>query len=880
MNYFRLLLFGVAPLVSVCQQCSLRKGIVVGSGQLHEVSANSASECCAACYKYDGCVAYTFAIDTKRCFLKDNVDGQEEDDNHISGTFASKTAATRACHLPGHTGYPFCNTKLSLEARVKDLVSRLDISEKPPLLTARESPLGSIPRLGIPEFDWGTNCIHGVQSRCGDRCPTSFPNPNAQGAAWNRSLWQDMARVTGIELRALWLAGYGENHDDNLPHLGLDCWSPNININRDPRWGRNLETPGEDPYLNGQYGAWHTMGLQKGEDNRYLQAIVTLKHWDAYSLEDAGGAKGMPKRHNFNAIVSSADLAGTYFPAFKEAVKVGNAKGVMCSYNAVNGVPSCASKFLLQNVLRDTWNFSGYVTSDSGAVEDIYAQHHYLNMTAEEGVAAAVKAGCDIDSSLDHGHASTGSPYTWNMRKAVEKGLIKEADIDVLLEHSLRSRFELGLFDPIEDQPYWHYSVEDKVDTEAARELNRLATREGLVLLKNDPFKGVLSMQDRALPLKAGQGVIAVLGPHANAQQAMVGNYLGQICPDSYGSFTCIETPAQAIARMNGGNKTVVVQEGCTIDGNSTDGFDGAVAAAASADTKAVVMVMGLDTSSVEKEGHDRTDIGLPGVQLQLIQKVVAAIQATKPVIIVMLNGGAVALDWLKAPGNTDAIIESFYPGKLGSEAIADAIFGHFSPGGKLPYSVMPENYIKEVDFLNMSMTAGTGRTYRFYTGEPLWHFGFGLSYSTFSLQEDPAVSRQNMSLPAAYAKEVAPTYKVKVRNTGRFTADEVVQAYFEPANVKLTHTAPLPRRQLFDFQRVKLAPGDSIVVPIQVNSASLVLADAKGNLVSAPGEYNIIFTNGNDQSIVKKLNIDGPEQVMEHFPESSEPVLETEVFV
>jgi beta-glucosidase-like glycosyl hydrolase len=227
-----------------------------------------------------------------------------------------------------------------------------------------------------------------------------------------------MAKVTGIELRALWLSDYGEMHVDNLPHLGLDCWSPNININRDPRWGRNLETPGEDPFLNGEYGAWHTRGLQEGEDARFLQAIVTLKHYDAYSLEDAGGKPG-PSRHNFNAVVSVGDLAGTYFPAFKAAVRQGNAKGVMCSYNAVNGVPSCANKFLLQDVLRDTWNFSGYVTSDSGAVEDIYAQHHYRNMTAEQGVAAAVKAGCDIDSSLDKGHSSTGSPYTWSIKNAI-----------------------------------------------------------------------------------------------------------------------------------------------------------------------------------------------------------------------------------------------------------------------------------------------------------------------------------------------------------------------------------------------------------------------------------------------------------------------------
>ena len=276
---------------------------------------------------------------------------------------------------------------MPVDQRVADLVGRLKFDEKAPLLTARESPLGSVERLGIPEYNWGANCIHGVQSRCGSRCPSTFPNPNAQGASWNRTSWSAMAAVTGVELRALYVENVGQQEDDGAPHLGLDCWSPNININRDPRWGRNLETPGEDPFLNGQYGAFHTRGLQDGDDERFLQAVVTLKHYDAYSLEDAGDSSAT--RHNFNAIVSDADLASTYFPAFKTAVEDGNAKGVMCSYNAVNGVPSCANKFLLQDVLRTAWNFTGYVTSDSGAVQDVYDQHHYLNVTAPRGEWAA-----------------------------------------------------------------------------------------------------------------------------------------------------------------------------------------------------------------------------------------------------------------------------------------------------------------------------------------------------------------------------------------------------------------------------------------------------------------------------------------------------------
>jgi beta-D-xylosidase 4 len=462
--------------------CTLTDGYIVGAGQLSTTSVSSAAACCAECTTFAGCIAFTYdsTKTTSNCFLKDNMYGKNASAGHVSGTHASQTVATRACRPddPNTATYDFCNTKLPMDKRIDDLVSRLKWEEKAPLLTARESPSGNVSRLNLPEYDWGANCIHGVQSRCGARCPTSFPNPNHQGAAWNRSLWQEMASVTGVELRALWLADLGENHVDNLPHLGLDCWSPNINIVRDPRWGRTLETPGEDPFLNGQYGAWHTRGLQEGEDKRYLQAVVTLKHWDAYSLEDDGDRKKGITRHTFDAKVSKHDLADTYFPAFKNAVREGKAKGVMCSYNAVNGVPSCANNFLLEDVLRGAWNFSGYVTSDSGAVEDIYKQHHYQNMTAAEGVAAAVKAGCDIDSSLDHGSHDSGSPYTWSLTDAKDQGLVTEDDVDALLRRSLKMRFELGLMDPIEGQPYWHYGVEEKVDTPASAALNALATRQ------------------------------------------------------------------------------------------------------------------------------------------------------------------------------------------------------------------------------------------------------------------------------------------------------------------------------------------------------------------------------------------------------------------
>jgi hypothetical protein len=262
---------------------------------------------------------------------------------------AASAAIPRAC-VPPHDKYDFCNPKLPMSSRVNDLISRLTLDEKPTLLIARNSPKGNVSRLGIPEYDWGGNCIHGVQSRCSPdgRCPTSFPNPNFLGASFNKTIWRGMGEIIGVELRSLWLQGVGEDHKSNLPHIGLDCWSPNIGVVRDPRWGRNLETPSEDPAVCGSFGVEVTKGLQESKsDPRFVQAVVTLKHFDANSLEGNWGPGGTITRHTCDAKISQYDLHDTYLPAFRQSVVEGKALGVMCSYNAINGVPSCANPWLL-----------------------------------------------------------------------------------------------------------------------------------------------------------------------------------------------------------------------------------------------------------------------------------------------------------------------------------------------------------------------------------------------------------------------------------------------------------------------------------------------------------------------------------------------------
>eukprot|EP00005_Dracoamoeba_jomungandri_P001204 CAMPEP_0174250708 /NCGR_PEP_ID=MMETSP0439-20130205/795_1 /TAXON_ID=0 /ORGANISM="Stereomyxa ramosa, Strain Chinc5" /LENGTH=619 /DNA_ID=CAMNT_0015330847 /DNA_START=27 /DNA_END=1882 /DNA_ORIENTATION=+ len=595
----------------------------------------------------------------------------------------------RACSTPSTSGYPFCNVSLPLDTRIRDLISRINPDEKAGLLTARYSPKGNISRIGLPAYDWGVNCIHGVQTNCGTKCPTSFPGPNALGASFNMSLVKQMGHIIGVELRSLWLQGVKEK--DGGPVSGLDCWSPNININRDPRWGRNMEVPGEDPYLNGRYGVAYTEGLQNGDDPRYLQVAVTLKHWDAYSLEKYGNET----RHTFNAVCSDYDLHNTYFPAWKASVEIGNAKGVMCSYNALNGVPTCASKFLNQ-VLRESWGFDGYMTSDSGAVADIYKTHHYVK-TGAEASAAAITGGTDINS---------GNVYLDHLMEAVQDGLLTEEQVDLALYRTLKIRFILGLFDPIDDQPYWHVPP-SVVNTPESQEFNLFATRQSLVMLKNE---------DKTLPFSVGKNV-AVVGPHANATEDMIGNYFGQICMSSRSDFSCVVSPFLAIQKSNSGGKTVYAQ-GCEVDSNSTSGFQEAITAAKDADY--VVMILGTNTS-VEREGFDRTSITLPGVQAEFSKQI---LELGKPTVVVLMNGGMLAVEYEKE--NSPAIIEAGFPGYQGGQALADVIFGNYNPGGKLPYTIYQADYVNQVDMLSMDMTKAPGRSYRYFTGTPLFPFGFG----------------------------------------------------------------------------------------------------------------------------------------------------------
>ncbi|KAI9991711.1 hypothetical protein PInf_017060 [Phytophthora infestans] len=582
------------------------------------------------------------------------------------------------------------------------------------------------------------------------------------GAIFDPEAVREMAQVIGWELRGLWLEGATESYKGG-PHLGLDCWSPNININRDPRWGRNTETPSEDPLVNSKYGVAYTKGLQEGkrEDPRYLQAVVTLKHYIDYSYKKYGGGT----RKEFDAIVSPYDFADTYFPAFRSSIVDGNAKGVMCSYNSINGVPTCANNALEKDLLRNNLGFDGYITSDSGAIEAISDRHHYV-ATRCEAARIAILAGTDVNSGRLFG-AGTKQPT-------------REKALDDALRHTLKLRFELGLFDSIDDQPYWHVKPSD-VNTPKSRQLALNLATKSIVLLQNN---------NSVLPLRKGTK-LAVLGPHAESKRGLLGNYLGQMCHGGYSEVGCIQTPMEAVSTTNGA-ATSTYALGCNISGNSTDGFDEAVKVTQEAD--AVVLFLGIDTS-IEEEVNDRNDIKLPSIQMQLLQRVRAV---GKPTVVVLINGGVLGAEDLIL--QTDALVEAFYPGFFGAQAMADVLFGDANPGGKLPVTMYRSDYVDSVDMKSMNMTAFPGRSYRYFKGQPVFPFGWGLSYTTFHL-----VASDPTNTAKVVTKDSNATISVVLSNNGSISGDEVVFAYFRPISTSAAGPATLLNQQLFDYRYSQL---------------------------------------------------------------------------
>ena len=825
-----------------------------------------------------------------------------------------------ACQQPTPS---YKNPALPIEQRVNDLVSRMTLEEK---ISQMMNGAAAIERLGVPDYEWWNEGLHGV-ARAG--YATVFPQAIGLAATWNTDLMYQVADVISTEARA-------KHHEfdrkgDHGRYKGLTFWSPNINIFRDPRWGRGQETYGEDPYLTARMGVAFVKGLQ-GNDPKYLKVVATPKHYAVHSGPE-------PERHSFDAKAVERDMQETYLPAFYATVVEAGAQSVMCAYNRTNGEPCCTSK-PLNDLLRKQWGFNGYIVSDCGAIDDIYLRHKYVKTEAEAS-ALAVKAGTDL---------TCGREYK-SLVQAVKDGLIKEAEIDVAVKRLMTARFKLGMFDPPEMVPYARIPFSENA-SEAHRQLSLRASRESLVLLKN---------QNNTLPLKKDLKTIAVIGPSADNLGVLLGNYNGQptkyvtplagiqakvsantkvlYSPALYAPGVIVEpiptsvlsnngpglraeyfnnrelkgtpalvrndsqvnfewgamSPGQGVPEDNfsvrwtgklqapesgnyqigiagnGGmrlvidnqtvveeltnrrtrslNKDITLEAGRSYDirleyfenGNqysaaklnwappSGDKRLREDALEKSRQADAVVMVLGI-TPSVEGEemdvkvdgfrGGDRTEIGLPKPQEDLIKEVQAL---GKPVVVVLLGGSALAVNW--ANDNVPAILDAWYPGEEGGTAIADVIFGDYNPAGRLPVTFY-KSVSQLPDFNDYNMQ---GRTYRYFKGEPLYPFGFGLSYTTFKYD--------GLKFSTSNVRSGQPVdVSVTVTNAGTRAGDEVVQLYISDVSASV----PVAIRSLAGVKRLSLKPGEKQTVSFTIKPEQMSVIDNNGKRVVEPGEFRV----------------------------------------
>ena len=675
--------------------------------------------------------------------------------------------------------------------RVADLVSRMTLSEK---VSQTVFTAAAIERLGVPAYNWWNECLHGV-GRAG--IATVFPQAIGMAATWDAALMHQTAVAISDEARAKHHAHLSPDGAADW-YYGLTFWTPNINIFRDPRWGRGQETYGEDPYLTGQMGVAFVKGLQ-GDDPKYLKTVATSKHYAVHSGPEA-------ERHHFNAVASERDMRETYLPAFEATVRDAHVYSIMGAYNRTNGEACCASPTLLLKILREEWGFDGYVVSDCGAIRDIYANHKLVE-TPQEAAALAVKNGCELNC---------GEVYNMLLR-AVEEGLIDEETIDTAVKRLFMARFKLGMFDPPAMVPYAQIPIEVN-DCQAHRDLALKMAQESIVLLKNT---------GDFLPLRRDIKSIAVIGPNADDPVVLLSNYNGT--PSSS------VTPLQGIINKVGKTASIAYARGCGIRNKDTGGFDEAVAIAEQADV--VIAVMGISQLVEGEEGQeegvedgmrstgDREDIKLPGVQDALLKAVYAT---GKPLVVVLVNGSALAVNW--AAEHAAAIVELWYPGEEGGTALADVLFGDYNPGGRLPVT-----FYKTVDDLPPFRDyAMAGHTYRFFAGEPLYPFGYGLSYTQFSYSD---LELSASEIPAGASLTVSAV----VKNTGETSGDEVVQLYVKDVEASV----PVPIRNLEGFQRVHLAPGESrkISFDLQPKDLSIIMDD--GRRAVEPGHFKFFIGGG-----------------------------------
>jgi beta-glucosidase len=682
------------------------------------------------------------------------------------------------------------DSKQPINLRVKDLVSRLTLEEKVSLLGYNSK---AVPRLDIPAYNWWNEALHGV-ARAGEA--TIFPQAIGMAATFNDDLLKQVSTVISTEARAKYNLSTGMGR--RLQYMGLTFWTPNINIFRDPRWGRGQETYGEDPFLTSRMGGAFVKGLQ-GDDPHYLKASATAKHYAVHSGPEAG-------RHEFNAVIDEKDLRETYLYAFKHLVD-GGVESVMCAYNRVNGEPCCTSNTLLSNILIKEWGFKGHVVTDCGALDDIYLRHKAMP-DAVHVAAAAIKAGVDLDcSTLLQGE----------VMKAVKMGLLKVGDIDKALSTILRTEFKLGFYDDRTLNPYHAYGA-DSVHNAPHIDLARKVAQQSMVMLKNE---------GNVLPLsKSKYSSIMIVGPNATSYDAMIGNY--------HGTSKIINFVEGITAAVGPATR---VEYDLGADNRDTTHFGG-IWAAGNADV--TVAVLGLSPVNEGEEGDaflaagggDRLDISLPASHIAYLKRLRKEVKKT--IIAVITAGSDVDIEAI-AP-YADAVILAWYPGEQGGNALADILFGDISPSGHLPVTFY-KSLSDLPDYKDYNMK---GRTYRYYNGPVQYPFGFGMSYTQFNYQA-------NNTFKNSYKTADTITVNVNIKNTGNFNGDEVVQAYIQYPQINR-----MPLKELKAFKRVSVNKGSEGIVTLKIPVKELQKWDLKTNKWKVyPGDYKLILgSNSQDEKV------------------------------
>lgn len=686
-----------------------------------------------------------------------------------------------------------------LDERVKDLVSKLTLEEKVSLLGYNSK---AVPRLGIPAYNWWNEGLHGV-ARAGEA--TIFPQAIGMAATFNDNLIKQVSTVISTEARAKYNLAIQKNR--HLQYMGLTFWTPNINIFRDPRWGRGQETYGEDPYLTATIGSAFVRGLQ-GDDPNHLKASATAKHFAVHSGPEA-------TRDRFDAIVDEKDLRETYLYAFHALVSGAHVESVMSAYNRVNGVPNSVNKMLLTDILRKEWGFKGHVVTDCGALDDVFQSHKTLPGPVETA-AAAIKAGVNLDCSTVLQNA---------VIKAIQQGLLTEKEVDERLFELLRTEFKLGFYDDPDSSP-WHAYGADSVHNASHVALARKVAEQSMVLLKNN---------NNVLPLdKSKYPSMMVIGPNAAAFDPMVGNY--------HGVTTQVVNFVDGITSAVDPSTRIEYDLGC--DYSDTTHFGGTWAAG---NTDVTIAVIGLSPvlegeagdAFLSKSGGDKKDLSLPRSEIKFMQALRRSVH-NKPIIAVITAGSDIDVSAIEP--YADAIVFAWYPGEQGGNAFADLLFGKISPSGHLPVTFYKSiNDIPNYDDYSMK-----NRTYRYFSGPVQYPFGFGLSYTSFNYQAQTSPLK-------SYRLKDTIAVTINVQNTGKMNGDEVVQAYIQYPKVNR-----MPLKELKGFKRVSVTQGSAQPVTIKIPVSDLEKWDVqKHNWKVYPGEYKLLLgSNSQDEKLKYSFNI------------------------